>query len=210
MVAKLPDYCWQHVNGPSGERAGRKRRRSRKRQSADREGQDRTPQLADRVSLALTADDLRIIGEEICNETWQASVARRFTEKVGDRIWTDAISNWSAGTCRPLASLARELEKINARSKEAVEQAIDTCVEALRIPAPIRILLSPLTDKIILPWSDMLTELAHSLRILGVFLCASLGRDLGKCACMKALAGEGAGKEELKKSLAMLFTHVAN
>ncbi|GAA3022735.1 hypothetical protein LV79_001019 [Actinokineospora globicatena] len=112
----------------------------------------------------------RTEGVRIATEQWQAIVAARARLVIPADTWQALTTADASSTCTRFAQLA----------------AADDAATRAQAPGPVAL---EVTRHIAQRHDDLGTDdlLPRSLRVLGVYLCAAEGRDLGDCRCLRDL-----------------------
>jgi hypothetical protein len=131
---------------------------------------------------------------------WADAVAERAAKYVTQQTWWRIRSGWPRRRCDRLARLALRILEVKNQLHEATGSATAALTKLLGRSKIEGVFAAELAERIPQPWDTKLDTLARSIRITGVMLCVSAGRNLRQCACFCDLA-ETAGKEQAKRLL---------
>lgn len=137
------------------------------------------------------------IVHEVTGPEWEKEVARRGRSGVGKLAWSGLETEAATESCRFLASLAKRLDKMNFRTQQEIAEFLEG--SASEFPQTRRVAVG-LFSKIVVDHAGNVKQVALSLRIIGVFICASLGRP-EKCPCWTALVKRAADIDSAKERL---------
>lgn len=143
------------------------------------------------------------IAQEVATDGWKASVAGQLSDALNDPVWKSLPlrKRRQLPDCRRLADLADAMEAAKKKAHDAIGAMADRALTLLGRPQPERAIAEAFAKKIPLPGEESIGSVVHGLRIVGVYICASVGKNLlYECRCFRALAKERTG-EELKAAL---------
>jgi hypothetical protein len=131
---------------------------------------------------------------------WADAVAERAAKYVTQQTWWRIRSGWPGRRCDRLARLAQEILDLKDSLHEATGETAEALTPLLGRSKLEGVFAAELADRIPLPLDTKLDTLARSIRITGVMLCVSAGRNLRQCACFCELT-EAEGQQQAKRLL---------
>lgn len=116
------------------------------------------------------------------DRTWRQEIETRLAKTLDETLLAALKHKTGRGpACHELAELAAQLDEVGDTVRDAIAGAVfgEDSVE--------KVIARRLLDQLPMPFGDELSRVARALRLLGVWLCALLGRDLARCPCLLAL-----------------------
>jgi hypothetical protein len=170
--------CWQHTFWALLFRQGSPEPRpSAARSSAKASGRDDGSDHEHRTAAK--------VGKRVNTVFWRRRVSKHAQRAVDHSTWVIFTNSDAAASCKTLASIAQQID--NAKH-EVENQLAKLAVVAMRNNSVIaKKVADAVAKKIVSTVGLKVVIIVRSLRVLGVFVCAQAGRDLGKCRCLRAL-----------------------
>lgn len=133
---------------------------------------------------------------------WRGSIAKQSVQQVGGNLWSDFLQQRTFGLCNPLAQTARELLGIKVRVGQLPGEIAAGTARSAGAPPAVQKMAERLASDLGMTSTieQELTATAHSLRILGVFICEIVG-VVPTCQCLKDLVAENIPREEFETKL---------
>ncbi|MDR7301008.1 hypothetical protein [Haloactinomyces albus] len=117
---------------------------------------------------------------------------------MGQRAWSGFEAEWARGCCKTLAELARWLDTVGRCGQQELTESILGSEEA---PFPAtREVAAAVVGRVVVSETGGPGPAARALRVLGVLICAALGRP-EKCPCWRAMVKSGIdhAREQLRE-----------
>ncbi len=145
------------------------------------------PRQVPRTALTTMRGATRIAGLRIATPEWQLVLADRARSAIAPDTWSRLVAMDAASTCTRFAQLA------DPRAGDVLDGLLTDLS-----PAPPVQAATDLANR--LRALDAVDHVAQVLQVLGVYLCAAGGRDLGDCRCLRDLITDN-GLAEAKRIL---------
>ncbi|MES9536849.1 hypothetical protein [Actinomadura sp. NPDC000600] len=149
----------------------------------------------------LTLSDAIVIVQKIPVD-WRGRIAEQSVRQIGGKLWAELLQHRSIGLCHPLAQTARELLAIKAEISQLPGEAAAAAARSAGAPLVVQKIAKRLASDLGITTTieQKLAATAHSVRILGVFVCEIAG-VVPSCECLKDLVAERVSREEFEKKL---------
>jgi len=129
------------------------------------------------------------------------ALADRIAEHIGEKLWSQLLSDWRPRRCRELARCARYLLRVKSMAHGAVAQLAYWLVKRVTTSGVVRLVVQELARSLRIPVVDEhLASMARALQLMGIYACVVQGLELADCECLRDVVNEE-GKERLKKLL---------
>lgn len=173
--------CWRHTLLARLFRKGppeRKPRQAKNRSTSTNRSQQQRQHDHEYHSAA-------VVGRRVNTAFWRRRIAKRALRAVDRSTWTLFTHSDAATSCRTLAKIVQQIEDAK---QEVQKQLAKLAISAMRNNSAVaRRVADAVAKKIVNTVGVKVIIIVRSLRIVGVWVCAEAGRDLGRCVCLQAL-----------------------